>query len=441
MKKLTTLALAAGLIVAAAAPASAVDTKVDGQYLFSFARNDYSFDKNANADTEFAQQRIRLGLTFTASENLAGYVQFQSVDTWGTKHNAIADTGVRQLYIDWMVPSTPVKVRLGKIQCGLPAHAFGQSMMMGPGNNRYAVVASAPVADWMDVTAMWTRQAIAQQQTEGTWDNPETGEFLDDVTSGSNDAFALTANVKLDGLTITPTVMYAVDSRTDTTFAVETPKTNNKSQTIWGEVTANLTMFDPLNVKATVGTAYTDKEKADDVKGWYGMALASYKMSFGTPVFGFWYGSGAEENEAIATTRLSAFGGGKVAQGIAFTDNSYGLDSGVIAGCSINGTWGLKLGVNGLSFLEGLTHDVAVLMYKGTNHDSTVSGDLYVKGATNLAWTDTVYEFDLSNTYQIYKNLAANLQLAYILNDVNEDLHKDYEDDGWRAALTFQYKF
>ena len=145
MKKLTTLALAAGLIVAAAAPASAIDTKVDGQYLFSFARSDYRFDGAAfNAATgaalnkEFAQQRIRLGLTFTASENLAGYVQFQSVDTWGSAHNAIADTGVRQLYIDWMVPSTPVKVRLGKIQTGLPAHAFGQSMMMGPGNARYA---------------------------------------------------------------------------------------------------------------------------------------------------------------------------------------------------------------------------------------------------------------------------------------------------------------
>ena len=36
MKKLTTLLLAAGLVFAASAPASAVDLKMDGQYLFNF---------------------------------------------------------------------------------------------------------------------------------------------------------------------------------------------------------------------------------------------------------------------------------------------------------------------------------------------------------------------------------------------------------------------
>ena len=43
--------------------------------------------------------------------------------------------------------------------------------------------------------------------------------------------------------------------------------------------------------------------------------------------------------------------------------------------------------------------------------------------------------------YQIYKNLAANLQLAYILNDADEELHEGYDENGWRAALSFKYAF
>ena len=416
MKKLTTLALAAGLIVAAAAPASAIDTKIDGQYLFTFMREDINYTEQGS-DVEFAKQRIRLGLTFTASENLSGYVQFQSAENFGQYHNAVeTNTGVRQAYVDWMIPGTPVKVRMGKVQFGQPAHAFGQNLAMGPAQSRSAVIVSAPVADWMNVNAFWQRYDIADKTTDYA-----------DVSAGSKDAFGVNATMKFDGLTITPWAMYAADSATN-------------QETYWAEATAALTMFDPLTVKATVGGAYSNVKGEEDIYAWHAMALASYKMSFGTPVFGFWYGDGADKGEAVAKRQMPKVGGGKFAPSFGFYSATYGLDdsrTGLANGTS--GTWGLKLGIENVSFLNGLTHNFAVVMAKGTNHDNAVADGSAPYG--NMTWSDTMYDFNFESTYQIYKNLAANLQLAYILNDADEDKHAGFDEDGWRAALTFQYKF
>ena len=70
MKKLTTLLLAAGMTFAATAPASAVDMKMDGEYLFNFALG----ERVATGDNfDNAGQRLRLGMTLTASESLSGY--------------------------------------------------------------------------------------------------------------------------------------------------------------------------------------------------------------------------------------------------------------------------------------------------------------------------------------------------------------------------------
>ena len=52
-----------------------------------------------------------------------------------------------------------------------------------------------------------------------------------------------------------------------------------------------------------------------------------------------------------------------------------------------------------------------------------------------------MYEFDFDTTYQIYKNLTAKLELAYVLNDLDEDFAGAKTEDDWRAALSFRYAF
>ena len=95
MKKLMTLALAAGMLLGAATGASAIDFKAKGQWLMGFAAGDGSFVSHTNKkgeskkavdqdDAFSAMQRLRLQLDAVASESLSGTVYFEIGDTtWG----------------------------------------------------------------------------------------------------------------------------------------------------------------------------------------------------------------------------------------------------------------------------------------------------------------------------------------------------------------------
>ena len=56
-------------------------------------------------------------------------------------------------------------------------------------------------------------------------------------------------------------------------------------------------------------------------------------------------------------------------------------------------------------------------------------------------------EFNLANTYKIYKNLTACLELAYMITDYDRTDHSEWAEgkkigkDGWSTALSFAYKF
>lgn len=65
-----------------------------------------------------------------------------------------------------------------------------------------------------------------------------------------------------------------------------------------------------------------------------------------------------------------------------------------------------------------------------------------------LTTTDGLLEFNLVNTYQIYENLEASLELSYIANFVDDSTWKrSYRDDSyskqdaWKAQLIFAYRF
>ena len=431
MKKLTTLALAAGLIVAAAAPASAVDTKVDGNYVFTFQRDQTGFQ---GADNEFIKQRLRLGLTLTASENLSGYVQFETKEGW--KSNATMDNvETRFAYIDWVIPGTSAKVRMGRFEHGIPAESFAGNTVWGPGAVRTGVQVSSPVTDWMSMTALWSRTGFGEAEADN---QKHVNAASSDVSAGDNaDIFGVFANMKFDGLNVTPWAAAAF-TQNGAKGEHRGPDINNglTSQAYWGGVLGTLSMFDPLTVKASAAIGTRDYSGGYDRTGWYAQVNASYKLAFGTPSFGFWYGSGDDADVKYAQQNwCPTTGAGKFAPSHTYFDNAYGLAGGTSYG-NIQGTWGLKLGLTGVSFLNGLTHDFAVVMINGTNHDTAAA---MATAPYYLTWSDTVYEFDFGTTYQIYKNLAANLELAYLINDLDDQSTKS--EDDWRVALSFKYAF
>lgn len=473
MKKLTTLLLAAGMVCAASAPASAVDVKFDGTYDFTFISQSTGFQGDNEANNV---QRLRLGMTFTASENLSGYFQMQvGTDEWGTYPNIDGNgdshghgISARQVYVDWVIPQTDVKVRMGRSIFGLPKDAFGNNAILDAWQPRDGVVVSAPVTDWLSMTAFWNR--ADNEWNDGSFDKDKdkvtfpTGKPLSsDVDKAEkSDIFGLVADMKFDGFTVTPYVAYA---SLDKLNHEETPLANTgdtdgveaNANAYWFGVTSTISYFDPFTLKIsgaygakdfTGGFTDVDGKEWDTREGWYAQALASYKTSYGTPILGAWYATGDDADEQYARAGWIPTSGGRFLAGTTFNDGSNLDIVNGIASYNIAGTWGVQLGWTNISFLQDLSHDFKVTMFKGTNNSNMVSnGSADYAPYEYMTTGDTAYEISLINTYKIYKNLSASLELAYIINDFDDELYRDasgkkmYDDDDWKVALGFQYKF
>ncbi len=478
MKKLATLLLAAGMVVASSAPASAADIKVGGFHQFTFETGNTGFQ---GANDEEVLQRTRLSLAIAASENLKGFIEFQmGTNKWGDYNGGVAggsnnskngryDVQTRQAYVDWTIPATNVKVRMGRSCFGLPAEAFGNNSVMDAGwGGRDGVIVTAPVADWLNLTATWARAF-------------SDGNNVDE--SNNADVFALAAALKFNGFAVTPYVAYAsiddgafdgrgVDTVGDSSqYLTMTEAGKGKLATIaadsnayWFGATATLSAFDPFTLK--ISAAYGKQEyegegfdmygtRAEERDGWNVQAKASYKLGFGTPVLGAWYGSGDDSDAKFLREGWMPSVNGRFLATQDFHDGAWGLGGGAATN-NICGTWGVQAGIEDMSFLSDLSHSFKITWIQGTNDDALFKGmkathsikevSGYDGPHTYMTTEDSVIEFALSNTYKIYKNFAANLELAYIINDFDEDLYsvdgkKMYDEDDWRISLGFKYTF
>ena len=220
MKKLCTLLLAAGLVFGAATGASAIDFQAKGQWLMGFGVQDTNFihkTRNAdgkksatNTDDKFgAVQRLRLQLDAVASESLSGTVGFEiGTTTWGQAESGGAlgadATNVIRLkraYIDWMVPETDLKFRMGIQGVTLPNVAGGSAVM---DTDVAAITANYKFNDAVSLTALWARPLndnFDGNRTIGRHDSNRAG-YLDNL-----DLFSLMVPVTLDGFSITPWAM------------------------------------------------------------------------------------------------------------------------------------------------------------------------------------------------------------------------------------------
>ncbi|WP_415965741.1 outer membrane homotrimeric porin [Desulfovibrio piger] len=509
MKKILTLMLAAGMLLGAASGARAIDFKASGEWLVGFGLGDGSLIKDVNDqkrhhdDTFNAGQRIRLQLDAVASETLSGTVFFEIGDQmWGQSESGGAlgadSTSVVKLknaYIDWMVPNTDLKLRMGLQAVALPNVAGGSAIMDG---DAAAVVASYQFNENVGLTALWMRP-LNDNYTGTNADGEAYGNgyknYLDNM-----DLFALMLPLKFDGVELTPWAMYGMQGK-NTRFnegGVETadgalnvtlpgyyPGMNfgpgglghtgkSYGSMFWAGLPVAITAFDPLNIEFDINYGYVEAMGRYDVlkrgvesvlgnskrEGWLVKALVEYKMDWGTPgIFG-WYASGDDGNVKNGSERLpsiagsgnftSFMGDGNLAWGTGynFYDNNL----------TYAGTWGVGLQIADVSFVEDLKHTFRVAYWGGTNSPSMVK---YMGSA--VAWDDTtavqdgpylttndgLLEFNLVNSWQIYENLEANLELGYIINMMDRDTwDKSYvsdrnwsKQDAWKAQLIFAYSF
>lgn len=482
MKKLATLLLAAGMVIGASTGASAIDFKAKGQWIMSFdygqngnfqgkykGKTPTGWGKSSEDDFE-ARQRIRLQLDAVASESLSGTVYFEIGDTiWGQNSTGGAlgaDQRIIELkaaYIDWMIPETEVKVRMGIQNITTPAYASGMSVL---NDDVAGIVLSAPINENVGVTLFWARPYNDNYVDN---DNPYRNSYLDNADFGG-----LLIPVTLDGIKLTPWGMYgAIGPNTFGRNGDEgyywtnsglgagqnfwragmlpvggsrhkdfSPKYKNLSQygqAWWAGISGDITIWDPVRVAFDFdyGSVTWDDNGSLNRSGWFATLLLEYKMDWAIPGIYGWYSSGDDDNPANGSERLPTLDANNTNKysNFAFDGDPYIARDAVVSH-DMSGTWGVGVRLKDMSFIEDLTHTFRINYIGGTNSPTmakkmSLAGywangnsldDAFGQGGLNglgmgglyLTTEDSALEFGLSNYYKMYDNFTIALEADYI---------------------------
>ena len=501
MKKLMTLALAAAMMLGAATGANAIDFKAKGQWIMSF---DYGMHGNfgeskaknnsgySNEDEFEARQRVRLQLDAVASEALSGTVFFEIGDqVWGDNDNGGAlgaDQKVVELkraYIDWMVPQTDLKVRMGIQGLALPSFTTNASQIID--DDVAAITLNYQFNENVGLTAFWARPYNDNGGYSSRWD----GNNYDQNYMDNMDMFAVLLPLTFDGVKVTPWVMYAAmgpgmfdNLKNDPGNAwgrasagmqsgfKGTDWNDSYGNAFWAGVTGEVTYWDPFRIAWDVnyGSASYEDQKMNR-EGWLASLLLEYKLDWGTPGLYGWYSTGDDNNPRNGSERMpvvSANGNNQFSN-FAFNGNPYIAREGIL-GSTMVGTWGIGARLKDVSFLEDLKHTLRVNFMGGTNAPKMAKyvGDYapfekrgvqaVAEGGFSydpmyLTTEDYALEIGLTNTYKMYDNFTVMLDAAYVAlwlddststwgkNPGRSALGGDGVYDAWNVNLSFVYSF
>ena len=502
MKKLMTLALAAAMMLGAATGASAIDFKAKGQWIMSFdygmhgnfgeskAKNNSGFGKHE--DKFEARQRVRLQLDAVASEALSGTVFFEMGDQiWGqdSTGGALGADGkvveLKRAYIDWMVPQTDLKVRMGIQGIALPSFTTNASQIMD--DDVAAISLNYQFNENVGLTAFWARP---YNDNAGYYKNSDFGGTLYKNYMDNMDMFAVLLPLTFDGVKVTPWVMYAAMG--PGMFNAKDPGNawgrasagmqsgfkgtdwnDSYGNAFWAGVTGEVTYWDPFRIAWDVnyGSASYEDQKMNRA-GWLASLLLEYKLDWGTPGLYGWYGSGDDSNPRNGSERMPVVSanGNNGFSNFAFNGNPYIAREGVL-GTNMTGTWGIGARLKDVSFLEDLKHTLRVNFMGGTNAPKMAK---YIRDYRNpyakhgvsdvaryataydpmyLTTDDTALEIGLTNTYKMYDNFTVMLDASYVAlwledsrsvwgkNPGRGALGGDGVYDAWNVNLSFVYSF
>ena len=498
MKKLMTLALAAAMMLGAATGANAIDFKAKGQWIMSFDYGQHAnFRSNQdgkpgsgykNEDEFEARQRVRLQLDAVASEALSGTVFFEIGDqVWGQNdtggalgadNNSVVE--LKRAYIDWMVPQTDLKVRMGIQGLALPAFTTNASQILD--DDVAAVSLNYQFNENVGLTAFWARPY--NDNNGYKWNGKDAGyqNYMDNM-----DMFAVLLPLTFDGVKVTPWVMYAAMgpgmfgdgkygsawSRASTGMVSGfkgTDWNDSYGNAFWAGITGEVTYWDPFRIAWDVNygsVAYEDQKM--NREGWLASLLLEYKLDWGTPGIYGWYSSGDDSNPRNGSERMPTVSanGNNDFSNFAFNGNPYIAREGIL-GSTMVGTWGIGARLKDVSFLEDLKHTLRVNFMGGTNapkmakyvsHNSFKDPATVARYGTSydplyLTTEDYALEIGLTNTYKMYDNFTVMLDAAYIamwLDDSRSTWGKNPMAgfagdrngvyDAWNVNLSFVYSF
>lgn len=488
MKKVSMLLLAAGLFLASAEWAQAIDFKAKGEWVMSFGygqNGNFQGKYKGHSPTGFmpgqddfeAVQRVRLQLDAVASEALSGTVHFEIGETtWGQNDTGGAlgaDRNIMELksaFLDWMVPDSTIKVRMGIQNITTPAMAAGNSVL---NDEVAAVVVTGQVNDNVSLTGFWARPY--NDNYVGYTKNGQSGyraSYLDNI-----DSFGLFVPLTGNGFRLTPWGMYTaigpnafrgevnekgypfgnIDNmgagssyymagmfpvagarHKDFSDANTARKLSAYGNAWWTGLTGQLSAFDPFNISFELeyGSVTWDDDGRLNRQGWFGALIMEYKLDWGVPGIYGWYGSGDDSNPANGSERLPALDPNNANNFSYFAfDGAPYIERCAVIGNNMAGTWGIGARLNNFSFVEDLSHIVRINYIRGTNSPTmakkmSLSG-LWANGNSlepnnignglglgmpgmYMTSKDSALEVGTTNNYQLYENFSINLEAAYI---------------------------
>ncbi len=455
MKRIATLLLAAGLVFGVATGASAIDFKASGYWLMSFDygqngtfQGKYNGHQKPGYDGQDAflpKQRVRLKLDAVASENLSGTVYFEINDTWGQAKtggalgaDATNVVGLKNAYVDWMIPETDVKVRMGIQGLAVPSFTTNGGFVLN--EDVAGISANAKINEMLGVTAFWARPYNDNFAGKNLSGNTTRDGYMDNM-----DIFGLLVPMTFDGAKVTPWGIYAATgpntfkndgSQTQTFYGakaftdytttaykrtmagmfpvagamhrdgtsannVATRRLNQYGDAWWGGITGEVTMWDPFRLAwdFVYGSSTWNDDGRLNRQGYLMSLLAEYKMDWATPGIYAWYGSGDDSNPADGSERMPLIGGGNSGNDFspyAFTGNPWIAREAVISGSngSMVGTWGVGARLKNMSFVENLKHTLRVNYIGGTNSTTMAkklsTNGLWANGSTLVGVTDAI---------------------------------------------------
>ena len=507
MKRYMTALILAFFAWSPALQSHAVEFKAKGLWQFSFSAGEKNLVEklgahhvNAN-DTFDARQRIRLQLDAVASEALSGTVYFEiGNQLWGraSQGAAMGADGaiikVRQAYLDWMLPQTDFRIRMGIQNINLPRRPNLLGGMVMENLDVAGITASQQLNEELALTAFWLRPF--NDNYGGATDGRGIG-YLDNL-----DLFGLTLPMRFSGVELTPWIMYGMRGRNvlpgaepqkiwndgwptstlgSNPFGYQIVGDTSKAygSMFWAGLPVGITAFAPWNFEFDINYGYVEKMGRYDVnaygvsrerastrrEGWIVSGLAEYKADWGIPGVFFWYASGDDGNLKNGSERMpsmmpwskfSSTLGGNTPFPTGYVD----------WGCNLVGTWGVALRLRDMSFIENLKHTFRAIYIGGTNSPNMVKyagkrNDFEAQFIDNsaprgyngyyLTKNDALIEFNFDSFFKVYENLTVGLQLGYVVNLMDHETWQSSDktwlgdsaamQDVWKATLYVGYTF
>ncbi|WP_028575871.1 outer membrane homotrimeric porin [Desulfonatronovibrio hydrogenovorans] len=460
MKRFIVMAVMAAFILGTVGMAQAVQINAKGDWQMSgnYVKNP-NFDKDEKDDRFQAVQRLRTAFEFVANENLKAVFRFHVENRWGEEGHTTGVSGRDKLgydlaYLDFMIPNTDVNLKVGKQAVALP-NTLGSHIL---DEFVYGVTAGTQFNDMVGLTLGWSR--FMDEEGSG-YDQSGNRRYSKDEL----DVFFAIVPVTMDGFQVNPFVAYGysgknafADIDADETYADWNGESANH---YWLGINATVDMFDPIVVMADLNyggrgeiARNADDEKMGETRGWIANLAVQYNMDLFTPQVFFLYESGESRSSMedgkkgkrmptlIPDVNFTSFG---------FNGSNFrGVGRNRIAGLADDdhmatlGVMGAGFKLMDISFVENLTHEFQFAYYRGTNHKDyrNVDPDEYIL----MTSKDKAWEVNFNTQYQMYENLAAILELGYINADFadrrdGDNKVKVLDDDAWKAAFGFRYRF